>query len=911
VSGADSSNITETLLAVVSEKTGYPVEMLEMEMGLDSDLGIDSIKRVEILSALQERLPGSPVIGPEHLGTLHTLGEIARHLGAGAAPAAVTIDSRASGAEPVTATTINSAATAGDEGNPVLTVNRSTIVPIPLISVPHTLPLAENGAIWITDDGSGFSAELCTLISASGRNVRLVSIEDAFMNAPGTDIYGLVICAPAGGTDDAFYENAFLLLKSSALSLRQAGENGGALLASVSRLDGSFGCGDNTVLSDPLSGGLAGFVKTAGHEWSEISCKAIDIGLFSDAVAEARAVADELFLSGPLEVGLTPTGRTALKMIDLPALAPPVAVPLQPGDVVVITGGGRGVTAAAAVALAQAYKPMLILLGRSRELQPEPECLTSLNDESRIKRAILEHATEKLHPREIEERYKAVVAGRELRTTLTRIAQAGGQALYRSVDIRDAAAVSALLGEIRREYGPVRGIVHGAGVLADRLISDKTLEQFSLVYGTKVAGLRALLDATASDDLRFIALFASTTGRFGRSGQVDYAVANEVLNKLAQAESRRRPECRSVSINWGPWDGGMVTPALKKVFAGEGIGLIGLNEGGELLVREIAAPGEPVEIIALAGTTTSSLAVASHLPAKPLSEAFSLTLTVEEYPFIRSHVIDGKAVLPTAMIVEWLAHGALHGNPGFRFHGFNNLRICKGVIFDQGSACTLSVMAGKAEKHDSLYLVPVELIGSTGDGSSILHVRAEIVLATKLPEGIRSIVDISTAPYIPNSGAIYDHERLFHGPDLQGIEQVGGCSSKGITALVKAAPKPESWIKQPLRNIWITDPLVVDSAFQLMILWSFERSGFGSLPTFAGRYRQFQDSFPREGAQIVIKVTAERNHGASADIEFLDRNSGKLIARLEDYECIIDPSLQQAFRRNQLMQPGCVELEVA
>jgi hypothetical protein len=434
-----------------------------------------------------------------------------------------------------------------------------------------------------------------------------------------------------------------------------------------------------------------------------------------------------------------------------------------------------------------------------------------------------------------------------------------------------------------------------------------------MVYGTKVAGLRSLLNATATDDLRFIALFASTSGRFGRSGQVDYAVANEVLNKMAQAESRRRSACRSVSINWGPWDGGMVTPELKKIFANEGIGLIGMSEGGELLVREIAATGDPVEIIALAGTTAGSLTVSSPLPAKPLTEAFTLTLTVEDFPFIRSHVIDGKAVLPMAMIVEWLAHGALHGNPGFRFHGFNNLRICKGVIFEPGSACTLSVMAGRAEKHDALFVVPVELTGSTGDDGSgrILHARAEIVLATKLPEGIRSIVDLPTTPYLPGNSAIYNNERLFHGSDLQGIEHVGGCSSKGITALVKSAPKPEIWIKQPLRNIWLTDPLIVDSAFQLMILWSFERSGSGSLPSFAGRYRQFLDSFPREGAQIIIKVTSERNHGASADIEFFDRSSGKLIARLEDYECIIDPSLHKAFQRNQLIQPGCVELEVA
>ena len=74
--------------------------------------------------------------------------------------------------------------------------------------------------------------------------------------------------------------------------------------------------------------------------------------------------------------------------------------------------------AAAAVALAAAYKPLLVLLGRSQELQAEPEWLKSLHDESQIKRAILEHASEKLHPREIEERYRAVIAGRELRVTL-------------------------------------------------------------------------------------------------------------------------------------------------------------------------------------------------------------------------------------------------------------------------------------------------------------------------------------------------------------------------------------------------------------------------------------------------------------------------------------------------------------
>ncbi len=71
------------LLEVVAEKTGYPVEMLEMGMSLDGDLGIDSIKRVEIFSALQGKLPGAPVVKPEDLGRLQTLAEIVAFLSEG------------------------------------------------------------------------------------------------------------------------------------------------------------------------------------------------------------------------------------------------------------------------------------------------------------------------------------------------------------------------------------------------------------------------------------------------------------------------------------------------------------------------------------------------------------------------------------------------------------------------------------------------------------------------------------------------------------------------------------------------------------------------------------------------------------------------------------------------------------
>ena len=81
---ASGSSVMPVLLAVVSEKTGYPPESLNPDMDLESDLGIDSIKRVEILSAIQEKLPAAPKVKPEHLGTLRTLRKITEFLSAGA-----------------------------------------------------------------------------------------------------------------------------------------------------------------------------------------------------------------------------------------------------------------------------------------------------------------------------------------------------------------------------------------------------------------------------------------------------------------------------------------------------------------------------------------------------------------------------------------------------------------------------------------------------------------------------------------------------------------------------------------------------------------------------------------------------------------------------------------------------------
>ncbi len=77
---AAQDSMSKALLEVVSDKTGYPTEMLELEMDLEADLGIDSIKRVEIMGTLQESFPELPKLSPEELAEKRTLGQIVQYL---------------------------------------------------------------------------------------------------------------------------------------------------------------------------------------------------------------------------------------------------------------------------------------------------------------------------------------------------------------------------------------------------------------------------------------------------------------------------------------------------------------------------------------------------------------------------------------------------------------------------------------------------------------------------------------------------------------------------------------------------------------------------------------------------------------------------------------------------------------
>ena len=256
----------------------------------------------------------------------------------------------------------------------------------------------------------------------------------------------------------------------------------------------------------------------------------------------------------------------------------------------------------------------------------------------------------------------------------------------------------------------------------------------------------------------------------------------------------------------------------------------------------------------------------------------------------------------------WLAQGAMHSHPGLSFSGFDDLRLLKGIVLENDEVYTVRVYAGTATRPNGHFEAPVEVRGEDASGRDRIHAKAMAILVSRpsldhVPEisgGVNGLIQsLNLTPFQGTREEIYP-EYLFHGPSLQCIESVEGCSDAGIAAVVKTAPEPTDWIVQPLRSQWAADPLVMDGAFQLLILWSWVKHNAPSLPNGAKRYRQFVRNFPLDQVRIVARITKDKSAQAFAEVSFFDTH-GKLLAQLEEYECVIDASLSKAFKANQLV----------
>ncbi len=157
---------------------------------------------------------------------------------------------------------------------------------------------------------------------------------------------------------------------------------------------------------------------------------------------------------------------------------------------------------------------------------------------------------------------------RDVRESIALIEKRGGRAIYLACDANDQEKVKAAIRTAKEQHGlTLTGIMHAAGVVKDKMVENKTAEDFDSVFGIKVIGLTNVLSAFTAEErasLRHLVVFSSLAGFHGNAGQTDYAMANDALSKMAHRFGAAHRGCSVRALCFGPWDGGMVRGATHR-----------------------------------------------------------------------------------------------------------------------------------------------------------------------------------------------------------------------------------------------------------------------------------------------------------------------------------------------------------
>ncbi|MEU9478577.1 SDR family NAD(P)-dependent oxidoreductase [Streptomyces sp. NPDC048191] len=610
-------DVERIVLEIISERTGYPVDMIEPDLDLEADLSIDSIKRAEIAGELAKHLGiagGAEILDDAELEELTKARTAAAvtgwltaragaHTGGGSGPATEPTESSH------TAPALGVHEGSGPEGKPgepsyaapVLGVppRRCELRPVPL---PGPDPAAGPGhaltgrRFALLGDGAGAAAEVAARLAGHGADAVLLDRAHHLGAADGP-VDGVVYLGALPGPDLPVLPDAFPVLRA-------------ALACAPGRLLAVRACEPTGALR---AAGLDGLFRSVAREYPDLLARVVAVADPGPAVV-ADALLAELSAPEPAPVVLrTATGaRQGLALVPAPlgplaatgagpagdGAAEAAALGLDRDSVVLLVGGARGITARFAATLADACRCRIELLGRTPAPSTPEDPHTATARTPVELRAALAAGPGAPGPAEINRAAELILAQREIATTLAELGARGSEARYRSVDFRDRDAVLQAVKEIHAEHGRLDGVVFAAGVIEDRLIADKTPESFQRVYGTKTAGAAALF--AALDDLPgapgFTVLFGSVAAVLGNRGQADYAAANDALEALG-ADWAARTGARALTVHWGPWapsgtHGGMVGAELGREYARRGVELIDPDEGTAALLRELAW-GEP------------------------------------------------------------------------------------------------------------------------------------------------------------------------------------------------------------------------------------------------------------------------------------------------------------------------------
>lgn len=384
--------------------------------------------------------------------------------------------------------------------------------------------------------------------------------------------------------------------------------------------------------------GGAGFARTLHQEISGLTTCVVNVPPAHPQTVEWVA-AEVAAASGYMEAHYDAEGRRREPRLKLISLEDPLAgadeeqLPIGPGDVLLVTGGGKGIAAECALALGRATGAKLALLGRS-----DP------------------------------------AADRELAENLSRIRAAGVPCCYVRADVTEAEAVRSAVSEAAAKLGPITAILHGAGTNTPQLISALDEAAFQTTLAPKLQGIRNVLAAMDASRLRMLVTFGSIIARAGLRGAADYATSNEWMTAFTEEFQARHPRCRCLAMEWSVWSGVGMGERLGRMetLIAQGITPIPPDEGVRILCAALSCAKTPVALVVTGrfGEPPTIKFAETELPLWRFLErkrafypdvelVLDTALSLDADPYINDHIVQREKLFPAVLGLEAMAQTAM------------------------------------------------------------------------------------------------------------------------------------------------------------------------------------------------------------------------------------------------------------
>ncbi len=877
--------IKEKVLEIVAEKTGYPKDMLDLDLDLEADLGVDTVKQAEMFASVRAayNIPREENLKLRDFPTLAHVIKFARDKQQlSALPETSTPVAASPASTPIPVDRPRLPLASFDAANliprrfpvpnlrPPLTICKPTGVTLDPGSRVVVMPDEGGVAEALTQRLQTIGVEVLALDPALDANALTERLKQCLTAGPILGVYWLPALDHEGELNHldltGWHEALRVRVKSLYSTMRALYEQvakPGTFLVSATRLGGQQGYDDAGAFA-PLGGAVAGFTKTYKRERTDALVKSVDFEGGRNAAEVANAILEETLRDpGAVEIGYKNGLRWTVGLHEQPPVSGQLGLTLDQDSVFVITGAAGSIVSAITADLAAASGGTFYLLDLVPTPDPNnPDLARFASDKEGLKRDLFDRIKargERATPALVEKELAALERAQAAQSAIDAVRLAGGTPYYFSINLTDAEGVASIINQVRQRSGRIDVLLHAAGIERSHFLPDKDQREFDLVFDVKSDGWFNLLHAIGDMPLSATVAFSSIAGRFGNAGQSDYSSANDLLCKITSSFRTTRLGTRGIVIDWTAWGGiGMATRgSIPKMMELAGIDMLPPEAGVPMIRRELTSGETRGELVVAqrlgvmlnewdetGGLDTQALAVllenrnpaqgpmVGKITGMTLNAGLTMETTLDPtaQPFLYDHRIDGTPVLPGVMGIEAFAEAALCVHPGWHIEAIEEVNFLAPFKFYRDEPRTVFIQALFYPQGERLVaecrLVGRRTLPNQPQPQETVHFTARVRVTKQPLEAFAGVPLRLSSEGIVDAAQIY--RIYFHGPAYQVLDHAWRDGEKIVGQMSETLPSDQN----PSQGPTLIGPRMIELCFQTAGLLEISEHNRMGLPLY-------------------------------------------------------------------------------